>query len=128
MIIYSLWFYDVDARHLADFVTTFREGGSFYESFRRIPGHIHTDLLSGAQNVSGSHHLLSISFFTSIEALSRAGQSAQMQAFAHWLHLRTKQCIHLGTFSHIPRPEAETPSRQTLDQPPTAFPPMDLQR
>ena len=127
MIIYSLWFYDVDARHLADFVTTFREGGSFYESFRRIPGHIHTDLLSGAQNVSGSHHLLSISFFTSIEALSRAGQSAQMQAFAHWLHLRTKQCIYLGTFSHFPRPETEAPSLRTLDQPRTEFTPMDRQ-
>jgi hypothetical protein len=128
MIIYSLWFYDVDARHLADFVTTFREGGSFYESFRRIPGHIHTDLLTGVQNVSGSCRLLSISFFTSFEAQSRAEQSAQMRAFAHWLHLRTKQCIHLGTFSHFPRPEEGTPSRQTLDQPHTAFTPMDLQR
>lgn len=128
MIIYSLWFYDVDARHLADFVTTFREGGSFYESFRRIPGHIHTDLLAGVQNVSGSCRLLSISFFTSFEAQSRAEQSAQMRAFAHWLHLRTRQCIHLGTFSHFPGPEAETPSRQTLDQPHTAFTPMDIQR
>ena len=128
MIIYSLWFYDVDARHLADFVATFREGGSFYDSFSRIPGHIHTDLLAGAQNVSGSHRLLSISFFTSFEALSRAEQSAQMRAFAHWLHLRTKQCIHLGKFSHFPRPEAETSSLQTLDQSLKAFTPMDLQR
>jgi hypothetical protein len=128
MIIYSLWFYDVDTRHLADFVTTFREGGNFYESFRRMPGHIHTDLLAGTQNVSGSYRLLTISFFTSFEALSRAEKSAQMRAFAHWLHLRTKQCIHLGTFSHFPRPEAETSSLQTLDQLRPAFTPMDQQR
>lgn len=107
MIIYSLWFYDVDTCHIADFVTMFREGGSFYESFRRIPGHIHTDLLAGAPNMSGSNRLLSISFFTSFEALSRAEETAQMRTIAHWLHLRTKQCVHLGTFSHFPRPEVD---------------------
>ena len=128
MTIYSLWFYEVDGHRVADFVTAFREGGILYESLARIPGHIHTDLLAGVQNVSGSCRLLSISFFTSFEALSRAEQSAQMRAFANWLRERTKQCIHLGTFSHFPRPEAGIPSAKTLDQQRIEITPMEAHR
>lgn len=128
MIIYSLWFYEVEASHLANFVTAFREGGILYERLRRIPGHIHTDLLNGTENLPGSCRLLSISFFTSFEALLRAESSAHMRAHAHWLRERTKQCIYLGTFSHFPRPEAGIPSAKTLDQQRTEITPMEAHR
>lgn len=126
MIIYSLWFYEVEAHHLADFVAAFREDGILYERLRRLPGHIHTDLLSGTENPSGCRRLLSISFFTSFEALLRAESSAQMRALAHWLRERTTQCIPLGTFSHFPRPGAEIPSTKTLDQRRKEITPMEV--
>ena len=128
MIIYSLWLYEVDACYLADFVTAFRESGVLYESLRHIPGHLHTDLLGGMGNPSGRCRLLSISFFTSFEALLRAESSAQMRAHAHWLRERTMHCIPLGTFSHFTRPEAGIPSARTLDQLHTEFTPMDVHR
>lgn len=114
MIVYSLWLFEVDASNLSGFETAFREGGLVHESFRRIPGHIHTDLLSRIENPRAYCRLLSISFFTSIEEILRAGQSAEMRAFAHWLQERTKQCIHLGTFSLQPRSEAEIPAVTTV--------------
>lgn len=128
MIIYSLWFYEVEAHRLADFVAAFREGGILYERLRRLPGHIHTDLLSGTENPSGCCRLLSISFFTSFEALLRAEHSAQVQVLAHWLRERTKQCLFLGTFSHFPKPEAGTPSVKTLDPQSTEITPMEAHR
>lgn len=115
MIVYSLWFYEVDACHLADFAAAFRKGGSFYERLRCLPGHIHTDLLRGAESLPGIYRLLSISFFTSFEALLHAEQSARVQGGTCWLQQRAKQCIPLGTFSHFPRPEAGIPSVETLD-------------
>ena len=128
MIIYSLWFYEVDACHVTDFVAAFRESGIFYERLRRLPGHIHTDLLRGAEIEPGSCRLLSISFFTSIEDLLRAEHSAQMRALADWLRERTKQCIFLGTFSPFPWPEAGIPSAETLDRQRAEITPMEAHR
>lgn len=113
MIIYSPWLFEVGASYLSDIETAFREGGIVHESFRRIPGHIHTDLLSRIENPPGRCRLLSISFFSSTEAMLHARQSTEMRAFAHWLHERTKQCIHLGTFSLQPKSEGEIPSIMT---------------
>ena len=128
MIIYSIWLYEVDARHLVDFVTAFREGGTLYDRLRCIPGHIHTDLLAGAENMSGSCRLLSISFFTSIEASLCAESSAQMRTLSRWLRERTKHCIRLGTYSHFPMSEAGIPSAETLDQRRTEITPMEAHR
>lgn len=128
MIIYSLWFYEVDGHRVADFVRAFREGGILYESLYRIPGHIHTDLLSGTENPSGCYRLLSISFFTSLEELLHAQRSAEIRTFAHWLRERTKHCIFLGSFSHFPRPDAEIPSVMTLDQQRADITPMEMPR
>ncbi|MGC8549419.1 MAG: hypothetical protein ACP5M4_06940 [Acidobacteriaceae bacterium] len=57
MITCSLWLYEIDARNLANFVSAFSENGLLYESFRRMPGHIHTDLLKGADTVSSTNRL-----------------------------------------------------------------------
>lgn len=128
MIIYSTWRYEVDASQLADFGDAFRAGGILYESLRRIPGHIHTDLLNGTENPSCSNRLLSISFFTSMEALLRAKQSVEMQSVVRWLQQRTSHCYYLGVFSFLPTPEAGIPCAEIAEQSGTEFTLWEVQR
>lgn len=110
MIIYALWLYDVDADHLAEFQAALRENGMWGRSFRRISGHIHTDLLGKTENPRRSRRLLSISFFASLDALLLAEHSSEVQAFVRWVHERTKLCLYLGTFSVLPEPEMQVVS------------------
>lgn len=128
MITYSLWLYEVDASHLANFGTAFREGGIVYESLGRIPGHIHTDLLGGTTNPPGYCQLLSISFFTSIESLLCAQQSAQMRTFVLWLHEQTARSIHIGTFSLLHNSDAEIPSVKIAGHAGTEITPREVPR
>jgi hypothetical protein len=115
MIIYALWLYDVDADRLAEFQGAFREDGIWLRSFRRLSGHIHTDLLGKTENPPRSCRLLSISFFTSLDALLLAEHSAEVKAFVRWLRERANLCIYLGPFSFLPEPEAEVPSGQQTE-------------
>ena len=85
-----------------------------HESSRRVPGHIHTDLLTRIQNPPNCCRFLSISFFTSIEEMLRRTVGRDAQVFAHWLQERTKQSIHLGTFSLQLKSEVEIPSVMTV--------------
>jgi len=128
MITYSLWLYEIDTRNLANFVSAFSENGLLYESFRRMPGHIHTDLLKGADTVSSTNRLLSISFFTSVEDCFHSERSTQMRVITRWLQDRTNRCFQLVIFSMVPKPQREFPSETTPNQPSTPFTPGELSR
>ena len=117
MIIYAVWLYDVDADRLAEFQAAFREGGIWYRSFRRLSGHIHTDLLGRTDPLQGSPRLLSISFFTSMDALLVAERSAEVQACVLWVHERASLSVYLGTFSFLPAPDLESTSAICTAQP-----------
>lgn len=107
MIIYALWLYDVDADRLPEFQAAFRRDGIWWRLFRRLSGHIHTDLLGKTENPPRSCRLLSISFFTSLDALLLAEHSSEVRAFVRWLRERTDLCLYLGAFSFLPEPEME---------------------
>lgn len=104
MILYAVYLFELPSRKACGFVQAFRDRWS---TLGKIPGHIHTDLLEDSFHSRLLSRFLSISFFTSLEAMQRAERSTEMQTFLRWGRGETTLCVELGTFSFPPWPDSD---------------------
>lgn len=104
MILYAVHVYELPTRNAREFIAGFRERLC---SLRNLPGWIHSDLLEQSYHSRLLSRFLSISFFTSPEAMLLAEGTIEMRAFLGWARDAATLCVDLGTFSFPPWPAFE---------------------
>jgi hypothetical protein len=77
---------------------------------RRLPGHLFTHLLRRTINPHSHSGFLTLTFFTSMDAILRAQGSADVQEFIRWLHEHSSLCLHMGIFTFLPRGDPDPQS------------------
>jgi quinol monooxygenase YgiN len=92
----SLRIYQLKPAYVAEFVAAFRPGGMWYESARRLPGFVATDLLESRDR---PQLYLSIDFWVSASACLQAQSSPEFLAFVRLLSTMTVSTICLGAFA-----------------------------
>lgn len=102
MILYVVYLYELPSRNACDFIQGFRDRLC---ALRDLPGWIHTDLLEQSCPSPFLSRFLSISLFTSFEAVQLAERTSEMQTFLGWARDETTLCVDLGTFLFPPWPD-----------------------
>lgn len=107
-MIYALRLFEVDAAKCVAFTSAFDQGGLWYETAAKLPGHLFTQLLrhEGKRQI-----YLAFEFWDTEELFLLSRKSVSAIALHYWAQSAARYCLNLGTF-HFRNADHESTSCQ----------------